>query len=80
MLPGQKEAGPEQLLFICQTLYNVSSVNITQDDDVQLPMRRRKQLEDRLRSAETYEQWAQAAQAWDDLVGLSQWRKMDPSL
>ena len=77
MLPGQKEAGPEQLLFICQTLYNVSSVNITQDDDVQLPMRRRKQLEDRLRSAETYEQWAQAAQAWDDLVGLSQWRKMD---
>lgn len=44
---------------------------------MQLPLRRRTQLEERMRSAETYEQWANAAQAYDDLVGLAQWRKMD---
>ena len=44
---------------------------------VQLPVRRRRQLEDRMRNAENYEQWSQAAQSYDDLVGLSQWRKMD---
>ncbi len=30
-----------------------------------------------MRSAETYEQWSAAAQAYDELVGLNQWRKMD---
>lgn len=44
---------------------------------MQLPARRRKQLEQRMRSADNYEQWTSAAKAYDDLLGLSQWRKMD---